>query len=110
MDALPVTGGYRNYYLLYQRFVPKIYAVCLRCASNFDDAQDLIQEGFIKVNRNLAKFSREGSFEGWIRRVYVNTAIEHYGKKVKINTISDKEQRTIQDGQYLEKTFPGMAQ
>jgi RNA polymerase sigma factor (sigma-70 family) len=83
--------------LLYQRFSSKMYAVCLRYASNADDAQDLLQEGFIKVFRNLAKFRKEGSFEGWIRRVFVNTAIEHYRKKVNLNSIGDREEQTIAD-------------
>ena len=75
-----------------------MYAVCLRYANNSDDAQDLLQEGFIKVYRNLEKFRKEGSFEGWVRRVFVNTAIEHYRRKVNLNTISEKEERTIEDG------------
>jgi RNA polymerase sigma-70 factor (ECF subfamily) len=85
---------------LYQRFSSKMYAVCLRYASNADDAQDLLQEGFIKVFRNLEKFRREGSFEGWVRRVFVNTAIEHYRRKVNLNTIGDREEQTIEDGNW----------
>ena len=77
-----------------------MYAVCLRYSNNADDAQDLLQEGFIKVFRNLEKFRKEGSFEGWIRRVFVNTAIEHYRRKVNLNTISEKEERTIEDGSW----------
>lgn len=93
-----LAGDRRIQELLYQRFAPKMYAVCLRYANNTDDAQDLLQEGFIKVYRNLEKFRKEGSFEGWVRRVFVNTAIEHYRKKVNLNTISEKEERTIEDG------------
>src|SRR5438128_5293605 len=83
--------------LLYQRYAPKMYAVCLRYASNADDAQDLLQEGFIKVFRNLDKFRSEGSFEGWIRRVFVNTAIEHYRRKVHLNSIGEREEVGIED-------------
>ena len=82
---------------LYQRFAPKMYAVCLRYASDSDEAQDLLQEGFIKVYRNLAKFRKEGSFEGWIRRVFVNTAIEQYRKRVYLNTVGEKEEQTMED-------------
>jgi RNA polymerase sigma-70 factor (ECF subfamily) len=92
-----LAGDRRMQELLYQRFSPKMYAVCLRYASNADDAQDLLQEGFIKVYRNLAKFRKEGSFEGWMRRVFVNTAIEHYRKKVNLNSIGDREEQTIAD-------------
>lgn len=83
---------------LYRRFSPKMYAVCYRYANNADDAQDLLQEGFIKVFRNLHRFRAEGSFEGWIRRVFVNTSIEHYRRKsVKLNSVSEKEEATIED-------------
>jgi len=86
--------------LLYQRFAPKMYAVCLRYAGNTDDAQDLLQEGFIKVFRNLEKFRKEGSFEGWIRRVFVNTAIEHYRRKTKLAVVSEKEELAIEDSSW----------
>lgn len=83
---------------LYNRFSGKMYAVCLRYANNADDAQDLLQEGFIKVYRNLHRFRAEGSFEGWIRRVFVNSAIEHFRKKsIELSKVSDKEENTIED-------------
>nr|WP_243751626.1 sigma-70 family RNA polymerase sigma factor [Niastella caeni] len=83
---------------LYHRFSPKMYAVCLRYASNVEDAQDLLQEGFIKVYRNLHHFRAEGSFEGWIRRVFVNTSIEHFRKKsTKLAMVTEKEEGTIED-------------
>lgn len=83
---------------LYHRFAAKMYAVCLRYTSNAEDAQDLLQEGFIKVYRNLHHFRAEGSFEGWIRRVFVNTSIEHFRKKsAKLSMVSEKEESTIED-------------
>jgi RNA polymerase sigma-70 factor (ECF subfamily) len=83
---------------LYNRFAPKMYAVCLRYANNADDAQDLLQEGFIKVYKNLHRFRAEGSFEGWIRRVFVNSSIEHFRKKsLQLSTVSDKEENTIEN-------------
>ncbi|MEP7256997.1 MAG: sigma-70 family RNA polymerase sigma factor [Flavitalea sp.] len=83
---------------LYNRFSPKMYAVCLRYSNNSDDAQDLLQEGFIKVYRNLHRFRAEGSFEGWIRRVFVNSSIEHFRKKsIKLANVSEKEEANIED-------------
>ena len=93
-----IQGNSKMQKLLYHQFSAKMYGVCLRYANNSDDAQDLLQEGFIKVYRNLEKFRKEGSFEGWVRRVFVNTAIEHYRRKINLNTISEKEERTIEDG------------
>jgi RNA polymerase sigma factor (sigma-70 family) len=82
---------------LYKRFAPKMYAVCMRYANNADDAQDLLQEGFIKVYRNLAKFRAEGSFEGWVRRVFINTSIEHFRRKNTLYSITEKEENVIED-------------
>ena len=93
-----INGDRRMQEELYTRFAPKMYAVCLRYANNADDAQDLLQEGFIKIYRNLHRFRAEGSFEGWIRRVFVNTSIEHFRKKsARLSMVSEKEENTIED-------------
>ncbi len=60
---------------LYHRFSPKMYTVCLRYSGNAEDARDLLQEGFIKIFKNLSKYRGDGSFEGWIRRIFVNKYI-----------------------------------
>lgn len=83
--------------LLYNRFAPKMYAVCLRYSGNTDDAQDLLQEGFIKVFINLNKFRGDGSFEGWLRRIFVNTSIEHFRRKVHMYGITETQDVTIED-------------
>lgn len=74
-----------------------MYTVCLRYSGNADDAQDLLQEGFIKVFRNLNKFRGEGSFEGWIRRIFLNTSIEHFRRKAKTYTTIEAEEISIED-------------
>ncbi len=83
--------------ILYKRFSSKMYGVCLRYSGSADDANDLLQEGFIKIYKNLGKFRGEGSFEGWIRRIFVNTAIEHFRKKVKLYNVSEVQENTIED-------------
>lgn len=93
-----IAGDRRMQEELYRRFAPKMYAVCLRYANNTNDAQDLLQEGFIKVYKNLHRFRAEGSFEGWVRRVFVNTSIEHFRKKTtQLSSVSEKEENTIED-------------
>ncbi|MEO9013532.1 MAG: RNA polymerase sigma factor [Ginsengibacter sp.] len=82
---------------LYDTYSPKMYGVCLRYAGNENDANDILQEGFIKVYKNIGKFRSEGSFEGWIRRIFVNTAIEHYRKKVKMYNVTEAQENTIVD-------------
>ncbi|MFZ5552621.1 MAG: RNA polymerase sigma factor [Bacteroidota bacterium] len=61
----------------YKRFAPKMFAVCMSFTKDYEDAKDLMQEGFIKVFKNISKYDRLGSLEGWVRRVIVNTAIDH---------------------------------
>jgi RNA polymerase sigma-70 factor (ECF subfamily) len=92
-----LSGDSRMQEALYNRFAPKMYAVCLRYSNNADDAQDLLQEGFVKIFKNLDRFRAEGSFEGWVRRVFVNTSIEHYRKKVNLTSTSEREEALIED-------------
>lgn len=85
-------GDRKSQKQLYDQFAPKMYAVCLRYMGNADDAQDILQDGFIKIFKNLDRFRSEGSFEGWVRRIFVNTAIEQLRKKKLDISISDKDE------------------
>lgn len=85
---------------LYSRFSPRMFAVCLRYAGNTEEAEDILQEGFIKIFKKLNTFRSEGSFEGWIRRIFVNTAIEHFRRKRYMMPVTEKEENTI-EGKYL---------
>ena len=85
---------------LYRRFSPRMYAVCLRYAGNPEEAEDILQEGFIKIFKKLGSFRSEGSFEGWIRRIFVNTAIEHFRRKRYLQPVTEKEENTL-EGSYL---------
>jgi RNA polymerase sigma-70 factor (ECF subfamily) len=62
---------------LYEKFSRKMFGVCLRYGNSKESAEDLLQEGFVKVFTKLSSFKNEGSLEGWIRRVIVNTALDH---------------------------------
>ncbi len=81
---------------LYRRLSPRMYAVCLRYAGNAEEAEDILQEGFIKVFKKLDSYRGEGSFEGWVRRVFVNTAIEHFRRKRYLQPVTEKEENTIE--------------
>ena len=93
-------GDRKMQYELYQRFAPKMYGVSLRYAGNAEEAEDILQEGFIKVFNKMGSYRGDGSFEGWIRRVFVNTAIEHFRKKTHLQPITENEESTI-EGKYL---------
>jgi RNA polymerase sigma factor (sigma-70 family) len=68
---------------LFDLLAPKMFTVCLRYAQDEDEAKDILQESFIKVFNNLDKFSHKGSFEGWVKRIFINTSIEFYRKNQK---------------------------
>jgi RNA polymerase sigma-70 factor (ECF subfamily) len=65
---------------LYEQFYGKMMAVCMRYAKNRDEASDILNEGFMKIYTSLRTFSNNGSFEGWIRKIIVNTAIDYLRK------------------------------
>lgn len=62
---------------LYERYKRVMTGVCMRYADRYDEAQDIVQNGFIKVFKKINTFSGKGSLEGWIRRIMVNTALDH---------------------------------
>ena len=60
---------------LYCRFSPRMLGVCYRFAKNREDAEDMLQEGFIKIFSQIHQYRNEGALEGWIRRIIVHTCI-----------------------------------
>ncbi|MBK6776181.1 MAG: sigma-70 family RNA polymerase sigma factor [Flavobacteriales bacterium] len=86
----------RSQQKVYELFYGKMMAVCLRYTKNTDQAKDILQEAFIKVFRSVDKFNRAGSFEGWIRRIMVNTAIDHF-RRTKNAYLLLGEERSIED-------------
>ncbi len=95
-----LAGDRRMQEELYRRFSPRMYGVCLRYAGNSEEAQDILQEGFIKVYKKLDSYRGEGSFEGWIRRIFVNTSIEHFRRKTYQQPITEKHETTV-EAKYL---------
>lgn len=83
-------------YKLYSLLSGKMFAVCMRYAKNREEAEDLLQDGFVKVFNNIDKFRNEGSFEGWVRRIIVNTAIEEYRKSSKMYPMTNVEDSHIE--------------
>lgn len=62
---------------LYELFAPMMLGVCYRYTRNLDDAENILQDGFVKVFKNLHQFKGEGNLGGWIRRIMVNTALSY---------------------------------
>jgi RNA polymerase sigma-70 factor (ECF subfamily) len=74
---------------LYQMYAPGMFVVCQRYAQSREDAEDILQEGFIKVFQHLSQFRFNGSFEGWLRRIMINTALQKYRSQTHLHVISD---------------------
>ena len=70
---------------LYNMYSPKMLGICYRYAYRREDAEDMLQEGFIKIFSQLASFENRGSFEGWMKRVIVNTCINFLKRNKKFN-------------------------
>jgi len=73
----------RAQHALYARFGAMMFSVSVRYTNSRADAEDVVQEAWVKVFRHLDSFSRNHSFEGWLRRIVVNTAITHYRKNLR---------------------------
>jgi len=93
---------------LYRHYAPTMLGICLRYTKSREEADDVMQEGFIKVFLNIERFRQEGSFEGWIKRIMVNTALNYYHKAKKLNShrnIDDiRETDIIEDDEPMPKT------
>jgi RNA polymerase sigma-70 factor (ECF subfamily) len=85
-------GHAKSQKLLYQKFAPTLMAICMRFTHNETDAEDLLQEAFIRIFLSLECFKGKGSFEGWLKRITVNCAINQYKKKEKIKETMVVEQ------------------
>jgi RNA polymerase sigma factor (sigma-70 family) len=80
---------------LYRMLAPKMLAVCMRYAKDKDEAQDILQEGFIKMFKNMNNYRGEGSLEGWIRRIMVHSAISRYRKAKTMVLVDDFSEQNI---------------
>ncbi|MEP6749781.1 MAG: sigma-70 family RNA polymerase sigma factor [Bacteroidota bacterium] len=93
---------------LYNRYSPKMLAVCYRFAHNREDAEDMLQEGFIKVFSQIHTFRNQGAFEGWVRRIIVHTCINNLKKNRKFNESVDLIHATAM--QVREESVPSIVQ
>jgi len=79
---------------LYNTYSPTMFGICLRYSYDYHSAEDLLQEGFIKAFNNIDRYSGKGSFEGWLKRIFINTAIEQYRKNKRLSFLPlEKEQQ-----------------
>jgi RNA polymerase sigma factor (sigma-70 family) len=84
---------------LYDKYSRLLLGVCLRYASDKAEAEDILQDSFLKIFYNIQDYSGSGSFIGWLRKVTVNTAITHYHKNLKYRySVEIEEYESIETG------------
>ena len=88
---------------LYHLFSAKMYGICLRYAKDSAEAEDFMQEGFIRVFNKVSQFEFKGSFEGWIKRIMVNTALEKFRKNDRLYPV--EEMKIFESTEYVEETI-----
>ena len=74
---------------IYQLFAGKLFSICLKYSKNKQEAQDNFQDGFIVIFDKIGQFNFKGSFEGWLKRVMVNTVLLKYRKKNVLNIVTE---------------------
>jgi len=83
--------------IMYESYAPAMMSVCQRYACNRETAQDLMHDGFVKMFSNIHQYSGTGSFNGWMRRIFVTTALEYLQKKDVLRYASDVREMEVQD-------------
>ncbi|MEO5782069.1 MAG: sigma-70 family RNA polymerase sigma factor [Ginsengibacter sp.] len=81
---------------LYGLFAPKMFAVCLRYSKNREEAEEILQEGFVQVFQSLKNFKYAGSFEGWIRKIMVHCSIKNFRSKTKLHPVVSIESVNVE--------------
>jgi RNA polymerase sigma-70 factor (ECF subfamily) len=73
---------------VYNLLAGKMFAVCLRYCANYEEARDVLHDGFVTVFTKIGQFHNVGSFEGWVRRIFVNQALERYRSNAKLTVVN----------------------
>lgn len=98
-----IEGKEKYHKILYERYYGKMLMVCMRYSKDREEAKDVLHEGYIRVFKNLDQYHFEGSFEGWIRKIMVNTSINYF-KRNNMRNITDyvgDDIKDIEAGEYL---------
>lgn len=75
--------------MLYKRFSTVLFAICLRYSPNYEEAQDNLQDAFITIFKKIEQYQGKGSFEGWLKRITVNTVLQKYRKQKSLDTLDE---------------------
>ena len=74
---------------LYHMFSAKMFAICIQYSKSREEAEDNLQDGFIKILESIGQYTGKGSFEGWMKRIFINTALEKYRKNRSLQVVEE---------------------
>ncbi|MDY7394651.1 sigma-70 family RNA polymerase sigma factor [Aureibaculum sp. 2210JD6-5] len=75
---------------IYQLYAGKLFGLCLKYSKNYQEAQDNLHEGFITIFNKIEQYQFKGSFEGWLKRIIINTALQTYRKKNVLSLVNEE--------------------
>ena len=87
---------------VYQLFSDKLFAVCLKYSNNYEDAEDTLQDSFLVIFDKIKQYKKKGSFEGWLKRITINTAIQKYRNKSTLQIVKEPASDEETDDIYFE--------
>ena len=87
---------------MYQQYADKIFVVCLKYSKNYADAEDTLQDCFITIFDKINQYKNKGSFEGWLKRIAINTALQKYRKTSPLEIVSDIKDEENEDDFNIE--------
>ena len=103
-----IKGNQSAQWELYTRYSRLLLAICSRYAKNRDEAEDILQEGFVKIYLNIKEFKGDGQLMAWMRRIMINTAITHYHKTLKHryhDDLAEVSESRFEDKEWGETEF-----
>ena len=103
-----ISGDGKAQKRLYDQYSKIMFGICLRYSNSYDDAKDILQDAFIKVFTKIGQFNSSGSFEGWMKRIFVNTALEHY--RTNKNHMNQSDVEFANDNPHYDYTIEKISQ
>ncbi|WP_408035313.1 RNA polymerase sigma factor [Tenacibaculum aestuarii] len=87
---------------VYQLFSGKLFALCLKYSRNYQDAEDTLQDSFLTIFKKICQYNNQGSFEGWMKRITINTALQKYREKSPLQLLTDGVSEEFEEEVVLE--------
>ena len=103
-----LAGNRRDQELLYRRHAAKLYAVCLQYSGNDEEARDIFRKDLLRFLKTLIHYKHEGSFEGWMRRITVNTALEKFRSRHNLYRVDDIDTINEPDAEPDNQDYAGL--